>query len=703
MASAIATTPKPRAGAIETLRTLTAGQWLFYVGFFLCAFASLIMRTTFDTIGPLPKNLVVQACCAIGAILFMAKVMLDARVSWRYLVAALLVVVSIVSFQVAGVWRVSLVFLMIAAGKDISLRALAGIVLVLQVVLLAITLPFAFDNRIYSFTVWRMVDDVWQPRLSYGFTHPNTLGEVFLTIALAWAALRFPRFHAADMIVYLAALAGAAILVQSRTASACIVLTAVLAAVAPFIMASSTRQRNAALAASIIVCLLAGFSLFMMVNFDPHIAWMNNIDQALSTRFSLAHRFFEVFPPHAFGRDLMAVKLDTLVQEAPDNAYARMVVKHGIVPTLVLGVFLLGTLFKGVRNRAWSICLMGLLVNAFVATMERYALDPTVNFFLIGCAAVLYGSNTSSGFPSLRTWARYTYYSSLRPRSYPKAITRWYRRATGRTLNLNDPRTYDEKMQWLKLYDSTPEKGRLSDKYLVRDWVAQRIGAQHLVPLLGVWEDADSIDFDALPQSFVLKATHGCGWNFVVRDKAELSADGIQRMRATLNHWLSLDYSFIEGLELQYQYCEPRIIAEQYFENRPGDLYDYKFFCFKGKVHCIGLIRGRMGNSEEMCFDADWNPLPCVYCTHPRMEQPLPRPAQLSQALRIAETLSADFAHVRVDLYMPDDEHVFFGEMTFTTLSGNSHWDPPEYNDIFGDLLDLSECPAWQEMHRERV
>ena len=295
-----------------------------------------------------------------------------------------------------------------------------------------------------------------------------------------------------------------------------------------------------------------------------------------------------------------------------------------------------------------------------------------------------------------RSLARYEHFRSIDEQDYPEALSQWFWRATGKTLNLDDPQSFDEKIQWLKLYDATPEKGRLSDKYLVRSWVAKRVGDEHLIPLLGVWDDPDEIDFDALPQQFVLKATHGCAWNMFVSDKNELDQ---KQVREQLRQWLRTEYAFVAALELQYRFCEPRIIAEAYLEDGTGDVPDYKFFCFDGRVACIGVVMGRLAQPKEACYDRDWNRLPCTYYGHPRMEEEVPKPVMLDDAIHIAETLAAGFPHVRVDLYLPSDKSIRFGEMTFTTASGNSKWDPPEYNEYFGSLIDLTQLPRWKEMH----
>lgn len=162
---------------------------------------------------------------------------------------------------------------------------------------------------------------------------------------------------------------------------------------------------------------------------------------------------------------------------------------------------------------------------------------------------------------------KYSRQKRLTPTKYPAELARWFKKATGEELDLENPQTFNQKIQWMKLYDSTPEKGRLADKYLVREYVAKRIGEQYLVPLLGVWDDPDDIDFDALPDRFVLKCTHGCGWNIIVSDKSKLD---VRATRKKLKKWLTTDWAYVGGLELHYHYCEPRVIAERFLENGGG-------------------------------------------------------------------------------------------------------------------------------------
>ncbi|MDY6993883.1 MAG: ATP-grasp fold amidoligase family protein [Pseudomonadota bacterium] len=261
----------------------------------------------------------------------------------------------------------------------------------------------------------------------------------------------------------------------------------------------------------------------------------------------------------------------------------------------------------------------------------------------------------------------------------------WYKRISGIELDLENPKTYNEKIQWLKLYDSTPLKTRLSDKYLVRDWVTEKIGEEYLIPLLGVWDDFDEIDFDQLPNQFVLKANHGCGWNIIVRDKCTFAKDDA---REKFNKWMNTNFAFHFGLELQYLNIQPKIIAEEYIENRDQDLYDYKVFCFDGKANSVMFLSERQHGLKMAFYDLQWNKLPFVY-SYPQNDKEIPRPKNLDLMIGLSEKLSAEFPHVRVDFYILNDGSLKFGEMTFTSASGSCKWDPPEQNRIFGDLITL--------------
>lgn len=184
---------------------------------------------------------------------------------------------------------------------------------------------------------------------------------------------------------------------------------------------------------------------------------------------------------------------------------------------------------------------------------------------------------------------KYLYYKGLHPDQYASALADWYYDIHDwKRLDLENPKTYNEKMQWLKLYDSIPMKTRLADKYLVREWVIEKIGEEYLVTLLGVWDNFDEIDFDKLPDKFALKANHGCDWNIIVTDKSKFDKEDARRK---FKSWLGINFAFRNGLELHYLNIPPKIIAEEYLEDI--NLYDYKFMCFNGEVKFLWVVSDR--------------------------------------------------------------------------------------------------------------
>ena len=193
------------------------------------------------------------------------------------------------------------------------------------------------------------------------------------------------------------------------------------------------------------------------------------------------------------------------------------------------------------------------------------------------------------------------------------------------------------------------------------------------------------IDFDALPNQFVLKANHGCGWNIIVTDKSKFDkADAKKKF----DSWMKLNFAYSFGLELQYLNIPPKIIAEAYVENAGNDLYDYKVFCFNGKAESIMFLSERKTGLKMAFYDLQWNKLSFTY-TFPRNPEETPKPQNLDLLISLAEKLSEGFAHVRVDFYILNDGTLKFGEMTFTSASGSCKWNPPEQNRIYGDLITL--------------
>lgn len=211
----------------------------------------------------------------------------------------------------------------------------------------------------------------------------------------------------------------------------------------------------------------------------------------------------------------------------------------------------------------------------------------------------------------------------------------------------------------------------------------EKIGEEYLIPLLGVWDNFDDIDFDKLPNKFVLKANHGCGWNIIVKDKNNFNKSDA---KGKFDEWMNTNYAFKFGLELHYKNIKPKIIAEKYIENDEG-LLDYKFLCFNGKVEYVWVDSGRFTAHRRDIFDLDWNLQPFII-NHPNAEKTPKKPNKLKKMIELATKLSKDFAHVRVDFYEVDGQ-IYFGEMTFTSESGVGKFYPEEYDLKLGQMIKL--------------
>ena len=279
----------------------------------------------------------------------------------------------------------------------------------------------------------------------------------------------------------------------------------------------------------------------------------------------------------------------------------------------------------------------------------------------------------------------YNFYFNLPYENYEKELKIWYKKVKGKDLNLTNPKTFNEKIQWLKLFDSTPKKTLLADKYLVKNFIKNTIGEKYLIPLLKVWDSYENINFDSLPNKFVLKANHGSGMNIIIQDKNECDLEEIKNIA---KKWMNINYAFTNGFELHYMNIKPKIIAEMYYDNFNGDLFDYKIYCFDGRVESIAFLSGKNEFRRIAFFDTQWNRLNYTD-TYPAFEYEIPKPKRLNEMLEISKKLSKGFAFVRVDLYVLNNGDIKFGEMTFLPDSGKLNFTPPEQNKIFGDMIKL--------------
>lgn len=254
--------------------------------------------------------------------------------------------------------------------------------------------------------------------------------------------------------------------------------------------------------------------------------------------------------------------------------------------------------------------------------------------------------------------------------------------------NLKNPKTFNEKIQWLKLHDRNPLYTRLVDKYEVRQYVKDMIGEEYLIPLLGVWDNFDDIDFDALPNQFVLKCTHDSGGLVICKDKSKLN---IPAAKKKINACMKRNYYWVLR-EWPYKNVKPRIVAEKYMEDEPGKgLKDYKFFCFDGIVKAMFVATDREAHQTKFdFFDENFIHLPIKQHYPNNKECKIEKTAGFEEMKRLASKLTSDFPHCRADFYDVGGK-VYFGELTFSHFSGLEPMDPMEWDLKFGEMLDLKK------------
>ena len=285
-----------------------------------------------------------------------------------------------------------------------------------------------------------------------------------------------------------------------------------------------------------------------------------------------------------------------------------------------------------------------------------------------------------------------------------------YHAMTGKRLRINPPVDFNEKLQWLKLHYRNPLMVTCADKWAVRGYVKDRIGEKYLAECIGVYDDVEKIPFESLPQQFVLKATHGSGWNIICPDKSKIDWT---LAKAKMRKWLRSDFSQ-NGREWQYHEIKPQIICEKFLvDPELPMLRDYKLFTFKGGTKYIWVdfteSAGKLGNERieqaigyskpkivdglvryRNIYDANWNFMPGRGSLHPcKQTDTVKKPECLSEMLDVAKKLASDFPQCRVDLYVLGGKRVVFGELTFTGGNGCNAFYPQTFNDELGSYIDL--------------
>lgn len=259
----------------------------------------------------------------------------------------------------------------------------------------------------------------------------------------------------------------------------------------------------------------------------------------------------------------------------------------------------------------------------------------------------------------------------------------------GYELDIENPQTYNEKLQWLKLYDKNPLYTTLVDKYEVKKYISNIIGEQYVIPTLGVWDRVADIDFDNLPNQFVLKCTHDSGGVVICKDKSQFNKAKAKRL---LNKHLRRNYYYM-GFEWPYKNVTPRIIAEKFMEDaKTKELRDYKFFCFKGEVKALFIATERQKVGEDVkfdFFDADFNHLPFKQ-GHENASLCPSKPICFEEMKTLASSLSRDLPQVRIDFYEVNGR-IYFGEFTFFHHGGWTKFEPKEWDFVFGEWIKLPE------------
>lgn len=268
-------------------------------------------------------------------------------------------------------------------------------------------------------------------------------------------------------------------------------------------------------------------------------------------------------------------------------------------------------------------------------------------------------------------------------------LKRKFRVKLGYPLDLAAPKTFNEKLQWLKLYDRKPEYTMMVDKYAVKNYVAEKIGEEYIIPTLGVWDHFDDIDFAMLPNQFVLKCTHDSGGLVICRDKNKLN---LTEAKTRIEKSLKRDY-YLVNREWPYKDVKPHIIAETFMqdETQISGLRDYKFYCFHGEPKFLYISEGLENHSTASIsfLNMDWTFAPFQRVDYKTLDQLPEKPKNYEKMVEIARMLSDGIPFLRVDLYEIAGK-VYFSELTFTPCAGMTPFTPPQWDEELGKLLRLS-------------
>ncbi|MEA3573928.1 ATP-grasp fold amidoligase family protein [Peribacillus frigoritolerans] len=266
--------------------------------------------------------------------------------------------------------------------------------------------------------------------------------------------------------------------------------------------------------------------------------------------------------------------------------------------------------------------------------------------------------------------------------NYMNKLKRDFKKSLGYELDLINPKTFNEKIQWLKLYYHRPILTAYADKYKVRKLIKEKIGEEYLIQHYGVYENPKDINLDLLPNQFVLKPNHGAGRIIICTDKSKMNWN---KELKKMHRWMKENYFYVNG-EWQYKDIKPMIICEKLLQE---DIIDYKIFCFNGEPRCIQVIGNRKdGNYYSNYYNLEWGLMDIDRVDHGKSYEIVPKPLNLNKMLEISKIISSAFPFVRMDFYEVDGK-IYFGETTFTPANGLIKFQPDKYDSIFGDYLKL--------------
>ena len=287
---------------------------------------------------------------------------------------------------------------------------------------------------------------------------------------------------------------------------------------------------------------------------------------------------------------------------------------------------------------------------------------------------------------------QYDFLMSLPEKKYEKYLKEAYFLRKNKKLDMKRPKTLNEKIQWLKIYDNLPIKTQLTDKVLAREWVAQKIGTEYLKPVFQICDDFYSIDFDKLPSKFVLKCNHGCKWQFVILNKEAFlkRADFFRLAESNINGWLASSFFGWSDFETQYKNITPKLIIEKYLrDGKDDDIREFCIYCFNSEPKVYEEIKNVVPIKTYCFYNKDFQLIPlklnngAVYKEDEAIDN-------LKKAVELSKILAEGFKFVRIDWYMYKDK-LYFNEMTFTPFSGDIPFEDEKFDVELGNMLNLKE------------